>query len=330
MGRRNFLEREFASSVTTAPSHDRHEARGSLHLPARTVVFWNQLSLGALHALPDALPAGPALALLHTAMYNAWAAYDDDARQTETGVAVRLPRAQRSAASKARAMHYAAWHTLGALMPARQVELDLQMASLNVNPAREDGPLTPVGIGRVQAAALLERRTVVDTAGGANKAHLANDAQAAAWTAPADLPCHWYRLARYVSERDGHDDDQDVLLYVVLTNALVDAIEAARACDGRPRFAQGACAAAAADVLRSFTGSDRLGPGSSPGRCGGPVFEPSWTTFTEAAERTCIDAAVGAAAGNDAGVLADYAAGMALGRQIGALAFDAARRAWQG
>lgn len=326
MGRRNFLEREFESLVTTVPSHGRHDARRILHLPARTVVLWNQLALGALHAVPDALPAGPALALLHTAMYNAWAAYDDDARQTEAGVAVRLPRAERTAASKARAMHYAAWRTLGALMPARQVELDLQMASLNVNPAGVDGPLTPAGIGRVQAAALLERRTVVDTAGGANEANLAHDGRAAAWTAPADLPCHWYRLARYVSERDGHDDDQDVLLYFVLTNALVDAVEAARACDGGPRFAQGACAAAAADVLRSFTGRDRLGPGSSSGRYGGPVFEPSWTTFTEAAERTCIDAAVGAGAG----VLADYAAGMALGRQIGALAFDAARRAWQG
>ena len=33
-------------------------------------------------------------------MYNAWAAYDDEARQTVHGVGIRLPRGERDAASQ--------------------------------------------------------------------------------------------------------------------------------------------------------------------------------------------------------------------------------------
>jgi len=79
-----------------------------------------------------------------------------------------------------------------------------------------------------------------------------------------------------------------VLLFFVLANALADADDAAR---------DGACAAyAAAEVLRRFTGSDRLDA----------------VTFTEVA------AQAGPGPAQDSG------------RKIGARVFDKARRYWQG
>ena len=51
--------------------------------PAR-VAGWNGMALRTARTA-EALPA---LALLHTCIYNAWAAYDDAARQTVLGVAM--------------------------------------------------------------------------------------------------------------------------------------------------------------------------------------------------------------------------------------------------
>jgi hypothetical protein len=83
MGRQNILELE---------------ADGAITLPA-TVRAWNDLALRTIGAMPFAHASPRALALVHTCMYNAWAAYDDNARQTVHGVAVRLPdpRATRPA-----------------------------------------------------------------------------------------------------------------------------------------------------------------------------------------------------------------------------------------
>ena len=53
---------------------------------AGTVLGWNRLALQAIRtAQPGPLPSARALALLHTCMYNAWAAYDGAARQTAQG-----------------------------------------------------------------------------------------------------------------------------------------------------------------------------------------------------------------------------------------------------
>lgn len=247
----------------------------------KTVFGWNQAALRAVRAArAEPLATARTLALLHTAMYNAWAAYDDDARQTAQGVAVRLPRAERSAASKASAMSHAAWQVLAARFPPRRVCFDAQLAGLGLDPAARPGPLTPAGIGRSQALAVLE------SAGG-------NDA---ALPAPAAAERHIgivraCLLAAHVSQRDGHGDDEDARLCFALADALAGALAASTG----PAHA----GAAAAEVLRRFTGSDRAGAGLRR------------TSFS--------------------GVLAapDAAAGL-LGREIGALAFDRASRYWQG
>lgn len=217
MGRQNILERE--TSGATAP-------------PA-TVLLWNALALRALGAAPPAR----ALALVHTAMYNAWAAYDGNARQTVHGVAVRLPHAARNAASKAAAMGHAAYGTLAGLCPDARID--------GPGPGPDGGDFTPAGIGRTQAAAVLDVRHR-DQPFALVPAEVRPPAEAQ----PLALAAVWCDVAQRVSIRDGHDDDRDVLLFFVLANALADADDATR---------DGACAAfAAAEVLRRFTGSDCL------------------------------------------------------------------------
>jgi len=211
---------------------------------AGVVRGWNALALRAIRDTRPGLDmAARALAALHTSMYNAWAAYDEDARQTMHGRAVRLPRAERGAASKAGAMSHAAYLVLCQRFASQQAGFDARMAALGLAPARLDDQFTPAGIGRTQAAAMLEawRRDGAEPADAAPR--IAEDR---AIEPGAEAAEDWCRLARQVSEREGYGDDRDVLLYFVLANALADAARVG----GR-----GAVDAAAAGVLRSFTGA---------------------------------------------------------------------------
>lgn len=210
-------------------------------LATGTVAGWHEL---ATSTMGTAQPPR-ALALLHTCMYNAWATYDGDARQTVHGVAVRLPRAERDAASKAAAMSHAACGVLAGLCPEARAAAAARMDDLGLAPSLEDAPFTPAGIGRTQAAALLDVRHREQPF-----ALMPVEVRPPPAARPYALAAVWYDVARRVSIRDGYDDDRDVLLFFVLANALADADAAA---------GDGACGAfAAAEALRRFTGSDRL------------------------------------------------------------------------
>jgi hypothetical protein len=242
------------------------EATGS----AGTVAGWNRLALQAIRSVqPPPLTAARSLAILHTCMYNAWAAYDDEARQTTHGVAVRLPRAERSSASKASAMSHAAYLALADQFPPKLSAFDAYMAGLALDPAASAVPLSPAGIGRTQASAMFD---ACRKEGGASPVFVHPPGEVASARLP---PGHWCILARRLSERDGYSDDDDVCMYFALAHALSDG-------------------AAAAEVLRRFTGQAH---GSG--------------LLAEAA-----------AAGDSAGE--------ELGRQVGALVFDKARRYWEG
>jgi hypothetical protein len=272
--------------------------------PARatSVLGWNRLALQALRAQSSPLPPARVLAILHTCMYNAWAAYDDDARQTVHGVAVRLPRTERHAASKASAMNHAACLVLNTLCPS-QAAFDARMAALGLAPVQDAGQFSPAGIGRAQARSMLDAfysddvRPFAPTAPGWATVP-AEDSFDSGLDSRSDaeaLPLRWCRLAHGVSTRDAYDDDRDVLLYFVLSNALADAGLAGA--DG---------GAAAAEVLRSFTGSDRAGRAADG---------------SGALGFSGIAAQDGRARGR---------AALAEGREVGAQVFDKARRYWQG
>lgn len=77
------------------------------------VIRWNQ---AALQAVRDSKLGPPmvsrALAIVHTCMYDAWAAYDERALSTRLGGAVRQPHSQRQQPKKTEAISFAAFRAL--------------------------------------------------------------------------------------------------------------------------------------------------------------------------------------------------------------------------
>jgi hypothetical protein len=70
-------------------------------------------------------------------------------------------------------------------------------------------------------------------------------------------PGRWFLPAHLLSEHDGYSDDQDVRLFFALANALADAGTLA---------VHGGAGAAAAEVIRRFTGDARFGATGSAGQ----------------------------------------------------------------
>jgi hypothetical protein len=263
MKRENFLKLGSGAAIGGEPER-----------PGGTVAGWNRLALQAIRAAqPGPLPSARALAILHTCMYNAWAAYDDAARQTAHGVAVRLPCAERSAASKASAMSHAAYGALASRFPAQQAVFDAWMAGLGLDPAAPGGPLSPAGIGRAQAASMLDfcRRGGASHLGGqlGGRAGSTAAAQPALPPVPAPAPGRWCLAAHRLSEREGYGDDQDVRLFFALANALANAAS------------HGSVGAAAEEVIRRFGDAMR---GGMRGESGAAGQEPGRQAGTRAFE----------------------------------------------
>src|SRR6266700_6935156 len=85
------------------------------------VVRWNQ---AALQGVRDAKLGPPmvsrALALVHTCVYDAWAAYDKDAVGTRLGGSLRRPPDERTLANKRAAISFAAYRAAVDLFPGRK------------------------------------------------------------------------------------------------------------------------------------------------------------------------------------------------------------------
>src|SRR5919112_3805280 len=95
------------------------------------VLVWNEETLDAIRTLsPGPTVAVRALAVVHTAVYDAWAAYDPVAVGTRLGANLRRPTAERIQANKERAVSFAAYLALVDLFPARQAAFAQQMATL--------------------------------------------------------------------------------------------------------------------------------------------------------------------------------------------------------
>jgi hypothetical protein len=95
------------------------------------VLVWNDQTLEAIRKLPPApTVAARALAIVHTAIYDAWAAYDPLAVGTRLGAKLRQPEAERTQANKNKAVSFAAYLALVDLFPARQAVFAQQMTDL--------------------------------------------------------------------------------------------------------------------------------------------------------------------------------------------------------
>jgi hypothetical protein len=99
------------------------------------------------------------MAMAVTAMYDAWAAYDEKAVGTRLGGRLRRPPGERTDANKSRAIAYATYRVLEDVFPDDRAWLEEQMRAKGYDP--NDGSVdttTPQGVGNVAAAALLEYR----------------------------------------------------------------------------------------------------------------------------------------------------------------------------
>ena len=137
----------FAAATAGGEEHRKHSE-------PTVVVIWDS---AALQGVRDSHIGPPmvarALAIVHTCIYDAWAAYDDIAvGTTDVTGARRQPVAERTEANKAKAISFAAHRCLRNLYPASQARLD---ATLGFDP---DDPTAPAALGRLAAQAVIDVR----------------------------------------------------------------------------------------------------------------------------------------------------------------------------
>ena len=123
------------------------------------VLQWNDALLHTVRTVPFLITAR-ALAILHTSMYDAWAAYDPIAVGTRFGSDLRRPLSEQTDANKTQAISFAAYRALVDLFPTQKTVLfDPLMASLGYDPSdTTTDTSTPTGIGNVTAGAVLAFR----------------------------------------------------------------------------------------------------------------------------------------------------------------------------
>ena len=126
------------------------------------VLVWNEEALESVRKLPP----GPtvtarALAVVHTAVYDAWAAYDpvavDTRQRLRATPGLRQPVAERTQTNKERAVSFAAYTALVDLFPARTGVFDQRMETLGYATDGTDTS-TAAMVGTTAAQAVLEFR----------------------------------------------------------------------------------------------------------------------------------------------------------------------------
>ena len=118
-------------------------------LPTVTI-RWNEAAVQGIRGAKMGTPmSARALAIVHTCMYDAWAAYDERAVGTQLGGALRRPPNERTEANKQRAISYAAYRALTDVLPAdTESAYKPLMRELGYDPNDHSTDIeTPAGIG---------------------------------------------------------------------------------------------------------------------------------------------------------------------------------------
>jgi len=130
--------------------------------PAENIVLrWNNALLQGVRESRIGPPmVSRALAVAHTSMYDAWAAYDRVAVGTRLGGALRRPAQERRFENKVEAVSFAAYRAAVDLFPdSKATVFDPLMAYLGLDPGdRTTDPASPIGIGNLAAEAVLRFR----------------------------------------------------------------------------------------------------------------------------------------------------------------------------
>jgi hypothetical protein len=124
------------------------------------VLEWNTALLQAVRNVRSApTVVARALAIVHTCMYDAWAAYDPVAVGNRSGDALRQGPSEWTPDNKAIAVSYAAHRALVDLFPSESVAFGQLMLDLGLDPHESSVRAAgPAGIGNAACAAVLEWR----------------------------------------------------------------------------------------------------------------------------------------------------------------------------
>ena len=126
-------------------------------------VEWNAVMLQAIR---DTKPGPPmtarAIAVVHTCIYDAWAAYDANASGTQFGGNLRQPAGARTAANKRQAISYAAYMALSDIYPSQQAKFKAKLAALGYDTSAAAlgarNTSTPAGVANTACGAVLAFR----------------------------------------------------------------------------------------------------------------------------------------------------------------------------
>lgn len=144
------------SAASAGGGHDRDPGRG---WKPSVVIQWNQALLEAVRRTGfRPMWTSRALAVVHTAMFDAWAAYDRRAEGVFWQGPIRRPNRDRTRANAETAASVAAYRTLADLFPTQRAALfDPVAASLGLDVADQSFDLaTPTGVGNQVAAWTLQ------------------------------------------------------------------------------------------------------------------------------------------------------------------------------
>ena len=123
-------------------------------------VQWDEVTQEAI-AATDLGPtvASRALGMVHTAIYDAWSAYDEAAISTQLDDQLQQPASQISDENKSEAMSFAAFRVLDDLFASETESFQSLMDNLGYDSADQSrNPETPAGVGNLMADAILEFR----------------------------------------------------------------------------------------------------------------------------------------------------------------------------
>lgn len=132
---------------------------GKSAFSATIVTKWNEAALQAIRVThPGPTVVARALAVTHTCMFDAWAAYDDKAKGTRLHDQLRRPAHEHTVENKEKAISYAAYKCLSDLFPSRVSSFNSLMSTLGYSPDNTRNTSTPAGIANVAAEAVIEFR----------------------------------------------------------------------------------------------------------------------------------------------------------------------------
>lgn len=101
------------------------------------------------------------LGIVHTCIYDAWAAYDNRAVGTQLGDDLRQPYYKRTEANRKIAVNYAAYDALSYVLPEFKADFDAKLTALGGDPANTSrNTRTAAGVAHTACDAVIdERRT---------------------------------------------------------------------------------------------------------------------------------------------------------------------------